>query len=481
MIKYSRLVGVSILGGLLALNLSGCGGGKKKQKNPVAPKTETVIETEDKSSTWEENAQIRAAIDTKDYSTAKQLATARINESPRDSRAHFLMGQAYFGEGDYFKAKDSFSAALDLSPNDRNYQRELNNCLAAIADSAVANDLPSESIEIYKKLLAENFQPGQTEDKLTAVYLRTAEKLKESGNNSEAEALLREAVNILPDKPGIRLDLADLLLKDDRLMESERILRSLRETNPSFEAGLIAYASLLHRMGEIKQANSVLNEALQLAPANSDALALKSVINNDVPAAATASAPDQLMNLDSIKEKLQMLEKTGNLLEQKRLVKTVTSQYPGEHWALLSLSNICEKLGEIDEALANAENFLNIDNSSLPGKLQLARCLYQKGNHEKALKIIEEIEPVFPDKLAILNEKGQVMARMGNFIQARELWNQVLQTNPEYTATLFNYGQLEMESGKNAEAQVFFEKQSEKEPFNHKFDILPESILCKAV
>lgn len=468
MFKIDRILTIFIISGLVATSLGGCGG-KQKPKNPTAAKTETIIESDSTDSTWEENAQIRAAIDSKDFATAKQLAESRISESPRDGRAHFLLGQAYFGEGELFKAQKSFEAAVELSPKDRNYSRELNSCFAAIADAAIAKDLPSEAIEIYKKLLSENYQPRQTEEKLATVYINTGDKLVESGNVAEAESLLRESINVVPDRPELRVKLARLLMNGDRLMESERILRALRETNPEFEAGLVAYASLLHRMGEMKQANAILSEALQIAPANPEALALQSTINLDVPVVVVEKNQTDVISVETAKDRLKTLERTGNLLEQKKLLNDVISQYPSETWAILSLSMVCEKLGQIDDALSNAEKYLVSQTDSLPGKLQLARCLYQKGDQERALLLIEEIEPAYPDKLEIISEKGQVMARMGNFAQARSLWNEILKSDPEHLATLFNYGQLEMESGNNTEAQTYFEKAIRREPFNHKF------------
>ncbi len=465
---FTRLVVASVIGSVVLTNLAGCGG-KPKQKNPTAANTEAASESEIKPSSWEENAEIRAAIDSKDFTSARAMAMARISESPRDARAHFLLGQAYFGENNLAKSRKSFEAAVELAPNDRNYQRELNGCLAAIADSALDKDLPSEAIDIFKRLLNDNYQPGQTEIKLADVYGKTSDKLIETGNTSEAESLLREAINVVPDRPEIRTKLAKLLIDGDRLMESERILRALRETHPENEDGLVLYASLLHRMGEISQAGEILQKILKLAPGNPQALALRASIHSDVPMIVVEHSTQTPTDIAGIKEKLTMYKKTGNLLEQKKLRGILISLQPDEYQNLLELSIVCEKLGQTDEALENAQKYLQMAPDSLPGKLQLARCLYQKGEAQQALTIIEEIESVYPDRLEILNEKGQATARMGNFPQARLLWDQVLELDPEHVSTLFNYGQLEMESGKNYEAQAYFEKAIRKEPFNHKF------------
>ncbi len=472
MYKYKKALTLAIAGALLATSMSGCGG--KKKANPVASKTETVIETDSDSqySKWKENTKVRAAIDSQDFDTAISLTTARIDDEPGDARAHFLLGQALLEKGELIKARKSLEAAVKLSPDDLNFSRELNRCLAAIADSAIDKNLPGEAIEILKKLLKDNYNPEQTEQKLAGVYESASLKLIESGNHEEAETLLREAANIVPDSPGIKVRLADLLISKDRLMEAERILKALQETSPDYSAGMIAYARLLHRMGEVNKAQQLVDKILDISPENPDALALRSAFSKDVPAVTVNKMPDRNLDdqsLDSALEKLKLQEQSGNLSEQKKTLTAIITSFPSEDWALFKLSVVCEKLGQIDEAIGSVEKYLQIKPDFAKGQLHLARCLYQKGDHAKALEIIDRLEPTYPDKLEILTERGQIMARTGNFAQARVFWKQILDQDPGHTATLFNFGQLEMESGNHEEAATYFEKAIRNEPFNNKY------------
>lgn len=464
---YTKLVLVPACGALLALNLAGCGG-KKKNKNPVAPESATAAATNDDFSTWADNAKIRAAIEARDYATARSLAMSRISASPTDARAHFLLGQALIGEKEYEQARRSLEAAVELAPADRNYARTLNKCLANMVDTALEKDMASEAIALAKKLIQAGYNLEETEKKLATAYNITATKLIDSGNLVEAESLLREAINLLPEHPETRVKLAQLLMKGDRLMESERILRALTETNADFVPGLAAYATLLQRMGEMRKAGEVLNAASRLDPENLQVIELRTSLSRDLPAGAT-TAIESTTSLETINARLKTLEHTGNISEQKKLLENLVTLYPAETQSLLRLSMVCEKLGMIDEAYKYAEQYLNNVPDSLPGKLQQARCMYQLGDNSRAMSLIEEIESEYPDKLEIMAEKGQILARSGNFDDARKIWQQVLATDPDHVATLFNYAQLEMESGKHKEAQEYFEKAIRKEPFNHKY------------
>lgn len=464
---YTKLILVPACGAMLALNLAGCGG-KKKSKNPVAPVTETAAAEDGKFSTWADNAKIRAAIEAQDYETAKSLASARISESPDDARAHFLLGQALKGENKYDRARKSFETAIELAPDDRNYTKALHECLAQMVDAALDKNMPSEAIELGKILVQAGYNQEETEPKLAKAYNKTAEKLIDTENLVEAESMLREAVNLLPEQPETRLLLARLLMRGDRLMESERELRALTETHADFVPGLTAYAALLQRMGELRKAGDMVSKALRLDPENPEAIELRASFSRDLPAGTTA-AGESTTSIETINARLKTLERTGNLSEQKKLLENLVALYPSEADALLNLSMVCEKLGMTDDAYKYAERYLENSPDSLTGKLQLARCLYQLGNNDRAMSLINEIEPSYPDKLEIMTERGQVLARSGNFAEARKVWQQVLTTDPDHVATLFNFAQLEMESGKHKEAQEYFEKAIRKEPFNHKY------------
>ncbi len=466
---YQKALSLAVAGALVATGMSGCGG--RKKSNPVASKTETVIESEKETqySNWKENTKVRAAIDSKDFATAISLASSRIDDNPGDARAHFLLGRALLEKGELIKAKKSLEAAVKLAPENRDFSDELHRCMMAMADSAIELDIPSEAVELLKKLLKENYQPVAVEQKLADVYDKTSRKLIESGNLTEAETILREAMNVLPDKPQIKTGLAEILISNDRLMEAERLVKSLQETSPDFVPGMIAQAKLLHRMGEPDKAGLILDQILTDNPGDAEAAALKTSLSQDVPAVTVARMPETDLNLEAWLEKLKLHEKTGNLTEQKAVLSSISQSFPGETWALYKLSVASEKLGQVDEALATIETFLKAEPESAKGQLHHARCLYQKGSHAEALKILDQLETTYPDKFELLSERGQVMARMGNFAQARVFWNQILTKNPDHATTLFNFGQLEMESGNHDEAATYFEKAIRKEPFNNKF------------
>ncbi|MGM0598453.1 MAG: tetratricopeptide repeat protein [Candidatus Rifleibacteriota bacterium] len=465
MTRFTRFTATLLLCAFLAAIFSGCGGKRKKETNPVS--VEAPEDTTEEFASWQQSTEIRAQIENGDYESARRQLIKTIDADPQNAQAHFFLGKCYLEENELNRAKNSLQNAVDLDPLNRDYARELGKCLVKISDRQIDEELPSESIANLKKALLLEFEPNQTRDKLANAYSKTAQTLIENGNSEDAENLLIDALNQIPDMPSLRVKLAEVLIENDRLMEAERILSTLSETNPNYEKGLISYASLLYRMGEVNNAKDVLNKALSIAPADPEGLALKAKIERNVP--AIEPEPDLDESPAQIKEQFEQLKSSGDYAQQKELLNQLVTKFPEEGWAYLELSQIDEKLELYDEALKNARLFVESSPESAEGKFQLASVFTQKGAYEKALNLLKSLNDSAVPEEEILNLSGQILARMGNFDQAREKWNQALEINPEHAATIFSIGQLEMETGKIDQAQHHFEQAVKIDPFNAKF------------
>lgn len=462
LLKYSA---AALVCTLPAFILSGCGGKPKKKENPVAVDTASVEKGDFQD--WKENTEIRAAIEEQRFAAARDGINNRLQENPRDARAHFLLGQCYLGEKNFNKARRSLETAIDLAPDNRTYSRELGRCHVEIGEDLLGKNMPSEAAQNFKKAIELDYQPVQTEQKLADAFSSSAQSLIDLGNSDDAENLLREALQLLPDRPSLRVRLAQLLIDGDRLMEAERVLKTLCETNPEYEHGLTAYAKLLYRMGEVKTAANYVSQALAIAPVDAEALRLKDMLQNNIPI-ITPPVPEQVTP-ETAREMLLELEKSQQYSQQKKILTTMLSQFPSEAWAHLKLSEINEKLELYEQAMTDVKTFLQAEPNSDQGNFQLARMLQQQGNLEEALNLLNKLHETFADKEALLNEMGQVYAKMGRFDEAKKAWNQVLSADPENAGAIFSLGQLQMETGDNTGAQSYFERAVRLDPENAKF------------
>ena len=467
MIKYKRIITFLIAAAIVSATLSGCSG---KKRNPVSPvSSSSSAEKPSDYSEWGKSVEARTALENKDYDTVESLSRKRISEKPNDASAHFLLGKALLGQKNYRAAKKSLETACSLVPDNLNYSREYCKSVEALAQEAVDNKEYTDAISLYKKLLEKDYEPSKTEKALSDIYIASAQKMVADGNNYDAEVVLTEGANLLKDNTALRLALSKIYIEDDRLMEAERLLKRLVKMNPDNSDCMVAYAKLLQKMGDSKEAAEMANKALGLDPNNQEAASISGSVDNDMPTIVFSPINNGNLSLEAINERIKYFEKSGNFAEEKKLLEYCTDNYPDETGAYYKLAEVNDRLGNIDEALAVIEKYNSLVPDSVEGQFLYAKCLNQKGQCDSALSVLSKLENTYPDKLAIMNEKGQSLARKGDFNGAIDLWKSVLSQNSSNADALFYLGQLSSESGKFDEASQYYESAIRQQPFNTKF------------
>ncbi|HOT28577.1 MAG TPA: tetratricopeptide repeat protein [Candidatus Ozemobacteraceae bacterium] len=456
---------------LLATTLAGCGGGGRR-RNPVSATVERPEKSGKEIPGSEANARIRAALDRGDAKTAERLARKRIESHPADGEAHRLLARSLVAlnrpDEDVKKALEK---AEVLQPGDASVRQGLAGLLDADAAGALEAGDPEKAIRLWKRCLAMKYEPRQTEKRLAEAYRRLGETKASAGRPAEAEKAFREAIGIIPDSPMPRLDLAKLLMDGDRLVEAQRELKELVDAHPNFEAGLVSYASLLRRMGDVRGALRQVEQVLEFAPRNAEALTLKADLANTIPvgqAESPSSDQSDEPDADTVR-KLARLESAGDLAGQQALLETYLAAHPDAAWAKLRQATLYERMGRHEDALALVETYLSGSPDDLRARLLRARCLQFAGRTDDALQALNELASENKATAQVFDETGLVYAKLGRFAEAGACWKRALSANPSYAPAMFNIGQLAMEQGKADEARDWFDKALAREPANLKF------------
>ena len=467
MAKYKRLITFLIAAAIISTTLGGCSG---KKRNPVSPVSSSSSAEKSETSEWRKSLEARTALENKDYDTVESLSRKRISDKPNDASAHFLLGQALMGQKNYRAARKSLETASSLVPDNLNYSREYCKSLEALAQEYTEKKEYSDAISLYKKLMEKDYEPSKTEKALSDLYITSAQNMQKDGNSYDAEVVLTEGANLLRNNTDLRVELSKLYIADDRLMEAERLLKKLVNSNPDNSECMLLYAKLLQKMGDANEAAEMANKVLGIDPNNREAAALLGSSDvSDMPTISFSPISNSNLSIEAINERIKFFEKSGNLTEEKKLLEYCTDNYPDETGAYYKLAEVNERLGNIDEALQAIEKYNNLVPDSSEGQFLYAKCLNQKGQCDSALAILTKLESNYPDKQALMNERGQSLARKGDFNGAIETWKSVLTQNPSNADALFYLGQLSSESGKLDEASQYYESAIKQQPFNNKF------------
>ncbi len=464
--KLPKLFLYLIAASIVSTSLSGCGG----SKNPVSPVSKPSSASKGGDYTnWNKAVEARTALENKDYSSVEGLAKKRIAEKPDDASAHFLLGQALMGQKNYKEARKSLETASSLVPDNLNYSREYYRSLEALAQEAASKNEYTDAISLYKKLLEKDYEPTRTQEALSDIYIAAAQKMLSAGNTSDAEIVLTEGANLLKKDVDLRLCLAKIYIDDERYMEAEKLLKKLVNANPKNAECLATYAILLQKMGDTTSAAEIANQALAIDSTNNDALTVRNNVDGDMPVIIVNPTDTLNLSLEAMNERIKYLEKSGNYAEEKELLISCIQRYPEQTGAYYKLAEVCEKLGLIDEAIPAIEKFNAETPNSPEGMFLYAKCLCQKGQCDQALSILSSLEGTYADKHALLNERGQALARKGDFNSAIDTWKSVLQQNPNNADANFYLGQLAGEMGKLDEASNYYNIAIRQQPFNNKF------------
>ena len=464
--KFPRLLTFLIAAAIVSTTLGGCSG---KKKNPVSAISKQSSASKTEYSSWSKSVDARTALENQDYNSVETLSRKRISEKPDDASAHFMLGQALMGQKNYKAARKSLETACSIVPDNLNYTREYCRSLVALAKEAVERNEYTDAISLYKKVLEKNYEPTKTESALSDVYIASAKKMLASERIDDAEVVLTEGANLLRQNTPIRLELANLFMDNDRMMEAERLLKRLVNAYPDDADCLTAYAKLLKRMGDNGEAADYVSKALKINPSQNEAITLRTTLESDNPEITFSPMDNDSLSLEAINERIKFFEKSGNLVEEKKLLVFCIGKYSDETGAYYKLAEVDEKLGNIDEALQSIIKFNTLNPDSPEGQFLYAKCLCQQGECDKALAILDNIEESYTDNLSLMNERGQVLARKGDFKKAIDIWNSVLKKNPTNAVALFYLGQLASETGKYEEASRYYESAINQQPFNNKF------------
>jgi len=217
--------------------------------------------------------------------------------SQKDGRAYRLMGQNYFMLGDYKKATEALSKAVELDPTSAESYHWLGKAYGRRAETSSpftapgyasrarkafekAVELDSKNVEAINDLFEFYLQApgflGGGLDKAAALAKRIAELDPVEGHYAQArlaeqqkqfgtaEEQLRRAVELAPQQIGRVIDLAKFLSQQGRIQESEQAFQLAEKINPNSPKLLFGRAETYIRdKRNLAEARALLKRYLQ--------------------------------------------------------------------------------------------------------------------------------------------------------------------------------------------------------------------------
>jgi tetratricopeptide (TPR) repeat protein len=368
---------------------------------------------------------------------------------------------------------------------------------------------PELALAAYRTALAE--YPDRSEQ----IYLLMAALLEETDQGEALESLLREAVGRVPESRTLRIGLLRFLVDADRTAEARRVAQqadSLAAVSPAADdrySYALELADLLVREDRVTEAIDVLEEAraadrlgrdalLWLARLHlsggetADARALVAEVRRRWPESGEAEyllgemiaadgdyeaalphlrraaelepyRPDVRVglvqclilaggpSLEAPEPSSDVADIEAELAEQAPVAATLLAE--GDYRGAMILGNAFRMIGDLERAAEQFAIAAGSDDYRYAATMQEAICRNELGDFEAAKTLLENLRRDRPDDPGLANTLGYLLAEQGeNLERAERLIRSALEQDPENGAFLDSLGWVHFQRGEYEQA-----------------------------
>ncbi|MDO8695238.1 MAG: cellulose synthase subunit BcsC-related outer membrane protein [Sheuella sp.] len=191
-----------------------------------------------------------------DLVSARKMLERAIKMNPKQTAAENALANLLAESGDLNAAEQAYRRVLARNKNDA---QALSGLVAVLA----ANDKLTQSRQLLDRLTPEQVGGTDAMNKLRAAYANgVAKAALRRGDEAGAREAFEEAMRGDRENPWIRLELAELYLRNGRSKEASGLVDGLLITQPTNPAALYASASIAAARGEYAVSLATLDRVL---------------------------------------------------------------------------------------------------------------------------------------------------------------------------------------------------------------------------
>jgi tetratricopeptide (TPR) repeat protein len=354
----------------------------------------------------------------KDYANALETFQQALTLDPNSTKTRNNLGNAYVAQGKIEPGEKEFRTVLRLDPANSDAQYNLGLVL-------MARGLPAEAITHFQKVRPAN---TATRFNLIRAYLAAGRKAEGLKMASELSAQNKNDVQ-LHSTLGVLLASA----KEYRAAQIE--LEKANALQPETFEILYNLGQTYLRAGEYSKAEPVLNRALKLRPDSPEALYLLAQVYSEQTRAVDA---------------LDLLVRAHKLAPENSDI-------------IFLLARVSMSQNYYEDAIPLLESGLKVAPQRADLRAALGESYFMSGKAEKAIdefKKLIELDPTARSYAFM----GLSYRHLGRFDEARKYFQEGLKLDPHNASCLFNMGFIEERQGNHVAAEELFQKVLQQNP-----------------
>ncbi len=367
----------------------------------------------------------RISIGDKRYNEAMTHLGEALASDPDCAECWILRGEIARSEKDFYRAKDDFSAALDIDSA---------NFLAHLGIAASAIEL--EEFDVAKEHLIEvdKLRPNQP----LATYLSAVVAFQDRDLET-AEVKLAEALRLMPNHlPSLMLSGTISYATGQYSQAQIQLSRYVSERPDNLHARKLLSSAEL-KLGNPKRALSILRGALEMAPDDNQ---IRTLIGN-----AYMATGDYDKGSKYIEQAMEGNPESAALRTQLAVSK-------------LAAGNKNAAITELKKAIEMQ------DGQSSKADVLLILTYLRNQDHESAIKASRELAEKLPDSAIPYNLLGAAFLGLKDRKEARNAFEQALVIDPKFSVAYLNLAKLDLMDKNLPAARAQLKRLLEFDPTN---------------
>ena len=359
-----------------------------------------------------------------------------------------LNGQAnqLLAAGNARGAANAYREALLAEPNDPQLHYNLSIALDQLGERA------AELQELERAI--------QLEPELAVAHNQLGVLALQSNRTAHAEEEFKKAIASDPRYAEAQNNLGVLYHREGKDQEAATMYQQAIESDPKYTKALVNLALLLAEHGQVAQGEQQLRAAIQIDPSDAGAYTALGMIQGKTGRGSEAVESFRkvvALQPDSAEAYLNLgialvdqYDRTGGFKEFQEAAR-LAPQSPAVHY---NVGRFYFETAKYEEARKELEEALRLDPTYAPALYFLALAAKQDNDLPRSTELFEkllELQPQNPDAQFLL---GQNLEHQGKSAEAVAHWKLALQADPNYSQALYNLARA-LKKTNDPEAQKY--------------------------
>lgn len=332
------------------------------------------------------------------------------------------------------------------------------------------------AIKCFEEVVEDNPSDVLANNHLGAIYAL-------QGNHTQAIEAYNRGLKYDPNHPILQFNIAKSYAEIGEISKAQSFYEGALRAKPGWTEAIEAYSDLLLVENKVAEADTVVNQALELYPddvkmhtAKGNVFNRQSIFEHAEVEFKKALDVDETYK-NALTGLAHSLENQGKLDDAIEVINKAEKMNPKDTKIKKQSAQIHISANELDTAFEKISKLREIDGNDVQTLNLLGQYYICKDDAAKAEECFANIKKINPDYNEIYRDWGKRFIQKGDEKKAEPYLHAAIQKNPSDSDAMVCLGELYEKQNQIGKALQFYKKASAADAFNERSKIASERIL----